>query len=89
MFEALLDQDPAKAPCQMGLATALGQMQEADKQKSALEKSGILAQIRVNLNKVQGDQVAALQELIDRCDAIGFDAAVKVFKLHAEAVGKR
>jgi predicted Zn-dependent protease len=89
MFEALLDQDPANAPCQMGLATALGQMQEADKQKSALEKSGILAQIRVNLNKVQGDQVAALQELIDRCDAIGFDAAVKVFKLHAEAVGKR
>jgi tetratricopeptide (TPR) repeat protein len=85
-FLAVLHQDPANAPCQMGLATCYGQLGKTNEQQEALRKSSILAEIRVNLSSVQTDAPAAASELAAKCEAIGFETAAQAFRLHAQSM---
>lgn len=85
-FRAVLERDPANAPSQMGLARAYQAIGDEKAQGEALRRSGILAEIRVNLSSVQPDAAAAATELAEKCESIDFDAAAKVFHMHAESI---
>jgi predicted Zn-dependent protease len=85
-FQIVLAHDPANAPAQMGLARAYGALGDKSEQTEALRRAGILAQIRVNLSSVQPDAAAAAKDLAEKCEAIHFDEAAKVFHMHAEAI---
>lgn len=54
-FEAVLQSDPANAPAQMGCAKAWAALGNEEKRQQALTRSGLIAEIRVNLSKVQSD----------------------------------
>lgn len=85
-FQWVLQRDPANAPAQMGLATAYGKLGKTDEQKNALERSGVLAQIRVNLNNIQNDAIGATKDLVEKCNEIDFPLAAKVFQSHVETM---
>lgn len=87
-FRAVLENDPANAPSQMGLATALAELGKQGEHELALQRSGILAEIRVNLTNAQVDAVAALEDLADKCRKAEFAAAAEVFAAHSEAAKK-
>ncbi|MEZ6133755.1 MAG: tetratricopeptide repeat protein [Pirellulaceae bacterium] len=85
-FQAVLAGDPAHAPAQMGLAFAYAGLKDEAAHATALARSSVLAEIRVNLSSVQADAAAASQELSDKCQQIGFDAAATTFARHAETI---
>lgn len=85
-FQAVLEQDPANAPAQMGLARAYEALGDKKLQAEALRRSGILAEIRVNLSSLQASAASAASELADKCQAIHFDQAAQVFRMHAQAI---
>jgi predicted Zn-dependent protease len=84
-FRVMLTHDPANAPSQMGLATALAEQGKQAEHESALQRSGVLAEIRVNLTNAQADAVAALRELAEKCRQAEFETAAQTFTAHAEA----
>ena len=88
-FENVLAADPANAAAQMGLANAWGGLDETEKQEAALERSSVLAEIRVNLNNVQSDAMRALRDLAEKCRKIEFEPAAEMFALHARALAKQ
>jgi predicted Zn-dependent protease len=88
-FKAVLEADPANAPSQMGLARAYQAIGDEKSRAEALRRSGILAEIRVNLSSVQPDAAAAATELAEKCEAINFAPAANVFHLHAEAIQRQ
>lgn len=85
-FKKVLLFDPANAPAQMGLVKAYKELGEVDLHRQALERSSILAKIRVNLSTVQPDAVAACNDLAESCSAIGMDQAAEVFRFHARSI---
>lgn len=88
-FEYVLKQDPANAPCQMGVATALAELGRTAEHEVALQRSGVLAEIRVSLTNAQKDALAALQDLSGKCQQIGFVPAAQAFAKHAEGIAEK
>ncbi len=88
-FQFVLKQDPANAPCQMGVVTALAELGRTDEHEVALQRSGILAEIRVNLSNADGDAFAALQGVSRNCQQIGFVSAAQAFAKYAEGVAEK
>lgn len=87
-FQEVLARDPAHAPVQMSLATALQQAGRRDEHAQALKRASILAEIRVNLNNVQNDAVAATEDLVKKCEEIDYSLAATVFQSHAKVIAQ-
>lgn len=87
-FQEVLARDPAHAPVQMSLATALQQAGRRDEHAQALKRASILAEIRVNLNNVQNDAVAATEDLVEKCQGIDYPLAASVFQSHAKVIAQ-
>lgn len=88
-FEAVLQNDPANAPAQMGCAKAWQALGDEQKRQQALARSGIIAEIRVNLSKVQSDAQIACNELASKCKQLGMAEAAAVFEMHAIAISQQ
>ncbi len=88
-FEAVLQKDPANAPSQMGCAKAWAALGNEEKRQEALTRSGIIAEIRVNLSKVQSDAQAACLDLASKCKLLGMVEAAAVFERHAAMISQQ
>lgn len=88
-FEAVLQKDPANAPSQMGCAKAWTALGNEEKRVQALLRSGIIAEIRVNLSKVQSDAQVACNELASKCKQLGMADAATVFERHAITISQQ
>ena len=85
-YSAVLAVDPANAPAQMGLAVAYEKIGEKEKHQQALQRSSVLAKIRVNLGSVQTDAEAACLDLATQCRAAGMNEAADRFEKHATRI---
>jgi thioredoxin-like negative regulator of GroEL len=88
-FNRVLETDPANAPAQMGSAKALAQLGDDPKHQQALKRSGLLAEIRVNLSSVQADAQAACLLLAEKCRQIDMIPAAAAFENHAKLIGQQ
>ncbi len=88
-FEAVLQKDPANAPAQMGCAKAWAALGNEEKRQQALTRSGIIAEIRVNLSNVQSDAQAACIDLASKCKLLGMVEAAAVFERHAVMIAQQ
>ncbi len=87
-FKRALEEEPAYLPCQMGLATALGELSETELRQAALRSVEVLAEIRVDLSNVKGDDPAPILDLAAKCERIGLEDAAKIFRWHAMAISR-
>ncbi|MCU0710895.1 MAG: hypothetical protein MUC43_02470 [Pirellula sp.] len=85
-FNAVLNEDPANAPAQMGLAMAYEKLGDKENHEEALRRSSIIAKIRSNLGSVQSDAAAACLDLATQCREINMEAAAKAFEKHAARI---
>lgn len=88
-FQVVLQEDPANAPAQMGLAKAWAGLKKEDKRQEALNRSGIIAQIRVNLSSVQADAEVACKDLAEKCEQLGMREAAVTFRQHAMLISEQ
>lgn len=86
LFKAALAQDPTYAACQIGLSRVYAAQGNSEAQQQALNRSTIMADIRVNLTKVQPNAAAAASELAVKCTELGLTDAAKAFETHAENI---
>jgi tetratricopeptide (TPR) repeat protein len=85
-FQRALQEEPAYLPCYMGWASALGELSETDLRQAALRSVKLLAEIRVDLSNVKGDDPAPILDLVAKCEQIGFEEAATIFRWHAMAI---
>lgn len=88
-FEQVLKNDPTNAPAQMGSAKAWAGLGDEPKRQVALQRSGIIAEIRVNLSSVQPNAENACYDLADKCSKLGLDLAAETFKQHAKVISQQ
>ena len=85
-FERALKSDPTDPAVHMGLGKAFGQLEQFDRQKESQRASLVLAQIRVDMARVDGQSPDAVWELANRCRQIGLDEAAATFEWHAKRI---
>lgn len=88
-FEQVLKNDPTNAPAQMGVAKAWAGLGDESKRQVALQRSGIIAEIRVNLSSVQPNAENACYDLAEKCSKLGLDSAADTFKQHAKVISQQ
>ncbi len=88
-FEQVLKNDPTNAPAQMGVAKAWAGLGDESKRQVALQRSGIIAEIRVNLSSVQPNAENACYDLAEKCSKLGLDLAADTFKQHAKVISQQ
>lgn len=82
-FEHVLEFDPTHPACTMRLARALDALNETDKAQRTLNKSVILADIRVNLVNVKQQDPSSLEWVAERCYELDFPQAAAAFRRSA------
>ncbi len=87
-FKSALQQDATYAPCQIGLSRIYAALGDQAAQQDALKRSALMADIRVNLTKVQPDAAAAAAELAEKCKELGMQAAAETFAMHAQNIAR-
>ncbi|MFO0939879.1 MAG: hypothetical protein U0930_03855 [Pirellulales bacterium] len=88
-FEQVLKNDATNATAQMGIAKSWAGLGEESKRQVALQRSAIIAEIRVNLSSVQPNAENACYDLAEKCAKLGLDLATESFKQHAKVIAQQ
>lgn len=87
-FQNVLTKDPADPACQMGLARAYAGLKKDAARDEVLQRSRVLADIRVRLVGITEEDAEASRTLAETCERIGLAAAAKTFYRHAERIAR-
>lgn len=83
-FQSVLATEPAHSACQMGLVTALRNLDDETTLAAAEQRTLVLARIRVELPRTRSGKANELLVLADLCTEAGLSEAAERFRRHAQ-----
>ncbi|MGC1272593.1 MAG: tetratricopeptide repeat protein [Planctomycetaceae bacterium] len=87
-FQNVLTKDPADPACHMGLARAYAGLKNNAARDEVLQRSSVLADIRVRLVGLTEEDADASRKLAETCENMGLTAAAKTFRRHSERIAQ-